>query len=40
MNETPSINDLIWEVFSYVTPALFFFVPFIRMVYRPSGFAR
>ena len=40
MNETPSINYLIWRVFPYVALALFFVVPFIRMVYRALGCAR
>ncbi|MCW5695124.1 MAG: respiratory nitrate reductase subunit gamma [Bauldia sp.] len=31
------MNTLLWAVFPYVALALFFFVPFIRMIYRPYG---
>ena len=37
MNDTSSINYLIWGVFPYVALTLFFVVPFIRMIYRPFG---
>ena len=29
------MNTLLWSVFPYLSLALFFFVPFVRMVYRP-----
>lgn len=31
------MNTLLWAVFPYVALALFFFVPFVRMIYRPYG---